>query len=109
MMTRISVVLIFSVAALLGCGAGGSTESPAVAIPPTDPPVTPPDSVLDTELRALIAEHNLTGDPSLGRVLPQVDDPLVQLGKKLFFSKALGGRIRQCLRQLPPPGSWRRR
>ena len=33
----------------------------------------------------------LTGDPSQGRDLPHIDDPLAQLGKRIFFSKALGG------------------
>jgi cytochrome c peroxidase len=45
----------------------------------------------DDRLRALIAEHHLTGDPSRGRDLPDISDPLPQLGLKLFFSKALGG------------------
>lgn len=46
---------------------------------------------LDVELRGLIADLGLTGDPSAGRDLPSIDDPLPQLGKKLFFSKSLSG------------------
>lgn len=46
---------------------------------------------LDQQLTRLIDRHALTGDPSQGRDLPVIDDPLAQLGKKLFFSKALGG------------------
>ena len=46
---------------------------------------------LDAELRALIAQHNLTGDPAADREIPLVTEPIVQLGKLLFFTKALGG------------------
>lgn len=45
----------------------------------------------DTELRALINDQGLTGDPSTGRTLPSINDSLPQLGKILFFSKSLGG------------------
>lgn len=48
-------------------------------------------AALDSELRAIIDELDLTGDPSIGRELPSIGDPVAQLGKKLFFSKALGG------------------
>lgn len=47
--------------------------------------------LLDAQLRAIIAEQGLTGDPSLGRDLPSIDDPLAQLGKRFFFTKALSG------------------
>ncbi len=56
--------------------------------PTPAPPATTP---LDADLRALIAANGLTGDPAAGRDLPQISDPLAQLGMKLFFSKALGG------------------
>jgi cytochrome c peroxidase len=46
---------------------------------------------LDGSLRALIVAERLTGDPSQGRDLPHIDEPLAQLGKQLFFSKALPG------------------
>lgn len=46
---------------------------------------------IDAELRNLIALNQLTGDPSTNRDLPAIDTPLAQLGKKLFFTKALGG------------------
>jgi cytochrome c peroxidase len=49
------------------------------------------DRALDRNLRAVIAAQGLTGDPSRGRDLPDVDEPLAQLGKKLFFTKALSG------------------
>lgn len=46
---------------------------------------------VDTALRDVLAATNLTGDAAAGRVLPSIDDPVAQLGMKLFFSKALGG------------------
>lgn len=46
---------------------------------------------VDTSLRALIARHQLTGDPSTGRVLPTISAPLSQLGLTLFFSTDLSG------------------
>ncbi|MCU0507515.1 MAG: cytochrome-c peroxidase [Anaerolineae bacterium] len=46
---------------------------------------------VDRDLRAIVAAEGLTGDPSRGRELPSIDEPLAQLGKKLFFTKALSG------------------
>jgi cytochrome c peroxidase len=45
----------------------------------------------DQRLRGLIVQQGLNGDPSIGRNLPDVQSPLAQLGKILFFSKSLGG------------------
>ncbi len=49
------------------------------------------DFWLNYQLSKEIAKHNLTGDPAEGRTLPHISEPLPQLGKALFFSKALGG------------------
>jgi len=49
------------------------------------------ESGTDAALRSLIRTHGLTGDPAAGLDLPSVDEPLAQLGLKLFFSKSLGG------------------
>ncbi|MFS1525705.1 cytochrome-c peroxidase [Microbulbifer sp. 2304DJ12-6] len=49
------------------------------------------DKQLNSEVRELVTSMGLSGDPAAGRNLPVVDDPVVQLGMKLFFSKALGG------------------
>ena len=46
-------------------------------------------SVLDDQLRPLLQREGLSGDPSRGRELPGIEAPLAQLGKLLFFSKAL--------------------
>lgn len=48
-------------------------------------------ATLNTKLRGLITAQGLTGDPSAGRTVPHIDEPLSQLGLKLFFSKSLGG------------------
>ena len=42
---------------------------------------------LDDELRAVISAHALTGDPTLGKTITTIDDPLSQLGMKLFLAK----------------------
>lgn len=52
---------------------------------------TPTVTPLDNALRQVIDAQGLTGDPSLGRDLPGIDEPLAQLGKQLFFTKALSG------------------
>lgn len=50
-----------------------------------------PTAQIDIELFALINAQGLTGDPSTGRDLPTIDEPLAELGKALFFAKNLGG------------------
>lgn len=49
-------------------------------------------SALDAALRPLIASHGLTGDPTVGRELPNIADAMPQLGKLLFFSKSLSAQ-----------------
>ena len=49
--------------------------------------------MLNKELLTLINEYRLTGDPTIGRELPSIDEPLAQLGAKLFFTKALSGNL----------------
>lgn len=46
---------------------------------------------IDDELDAIIAAEGLTGDPAKAFDLPSPYEPEVELGKLLFFSKALGG------------------
>lgn len=48
-------------------------------------------SATDAELRREIQAQGLVGDPSAGARVPSIDDPLAALGRKLFFSKSLGG------------------
>jgi cytochrome c peroxidase len=42
-------------------------------------------------VRSVATVLGLTGDPSTGRTLPNINDAKAQLGKKLFFTKGLGG------------------
>ena len=48
-------------------------------------------SETDRALRRLIQANGLKGDPASGLELPSIDDPVAVLGRKLFFSKSLGG------------------
>jgi cytochrome c peroxidase len=43
------------------------------------------------KLVSLIKAKGLTGDPTKDRTLPSIEDPKAQLGKRLFFTKGLGG------------------
>ncbi len=52
---------------------------------------TSPEKKLNNDVRKIIANEGLTGDPSTGREIPDVNHPVVQLGMKLFFTKSLGG------------------
>ncbi len=80
---RILIVLILlCTLAAAACGGGGGGETTTVE---------PPTQTLDQEVRAMIAAEGLTGDPTAGRDLPTIDEPLAQLGKLLFFSKSLSG------------------
>jgi len=69
---------------LTGC----NDNDPEVAVP-----VDPLVSTLDADIRAIIVTQNLTGDPSTGRALPDIEEPKAQLGMKLFFTKSLGGDL----------------
>ena len=71
---------------LAGCGGGGGGTPPPPPIVSPPPPVT-----IDDEVRDIITAKGLTGDPTTGRGLPSISDPLAQLGKLLFFSKSLSG------------------
>ena len=42
-------------------------------------------------VRSVATVLGLTGDPSTGRTMPGISEPKAQLGKKLFFTKGLGG------------------
>jgi cytochrome c peroxidase len=54
-------------------------------------PVIPDVGFDDVELRLLIGIAGITGDPTTGRTLPDIADAKAQLGKRLFFTKGLGG------------------
>lgn len=87
--------LAFALGLPLLLGACGDSGGPsplggAPGLPEPEPEVVP--SALDEQLRGLIDERGLSGDPSTGRDLPSIEDPMAQLGMSLFFSKALGGQ-----------------
>lgn len=71
-----------------------TTTGTATATGADTAPVTTPAPVLsptDETLYGLIDDEGLTGQPAAGRNLPDIDSPMAQLGKLLFFSKNLGG------------------
>ncbi|HJP36572.1 MAG TPA: cytochrome c peroxidase, partial [Gammaproteobacteria bacterium] len=91
-------VILILATAIASCSSGGDSNFAAItaapnAPPAPAPPAPPPPSTapLDIELFQLITALGLTGDPAAGRDLPSIDDPIPQLGMKLFFSKSLGG------------------
>ncbi|MBL4798678.1 MAG: cytochrome C peroxidase [Oleispira sp.] len=55
----------------------------------TTPAATTPTTMLDIQLSQIITQLNLNQHPQ--RDLPDISEALPQLGKKLFFSKGLGG------------------
>ena len=91
------------------CGCGGSTGTTTdTSITETETPVqtdeiemeieTEDDTVavadaLDEQLAPLLTAANVTGDAAGNRVLPEISQPLPQLGKLLFFSASLGGEF----------------
>jgi len=79
-----SIVVLFA-STFLGCSGDRNDDNP----PPPDPPV----ATETADVRAIIADLELTGDPTTGRTLPSIDDPKAQLGMKLFFTKSLGGDL----------------
>jgi len=49
-------------------------------------------SKLDRDVREVIDRHALTGKPLLAKKTATINDPLAQLGKRLFFSMSLSGQ-----------------
>lgn len=84
-------VLCLGVLTSLAACSDGTDGSRSPAVPDPEPP--PVEPTLDEQLGQVISEQELTGDPSTGRDLPSISDPLAQLGMKLFFSKSLSGPL----------------
>lgn len=70
--------IILSAFILSACGGGDAVTNEQTAQP-------------DDDLANYIQANNMTGDPSINRTMPDITEPLPQLGKLLFFSKALSG------------------
>ena len=49
------------------------------------------EDISPLHVRSIAQVLGLTGDPTTNRTLPDISDPKAQLGKKLFFTKGLGG------------------
>ncbi len=94
----VALLATFSLSACLQTSAQNSSSTSASAPSPSATAIGPPSggivpgiSALDQALQAEIQRHGLTGDASIGRNLPDISDPLPQLGMDLFFTKGLGG------------------
>ncbi|MEM7131968.1 MAG: cytochrome c peroxidase [Chloroflexota bacterium] len=87
---RWTLTLTILVSAMLLTGCQQALVLPEFPVQSQSPPYAN-QAALDADLRVLIAAHALTGDPSQGRNLPSIHSPIAQLGKKLFFTKAMGG------------------
>ncbi len=85
--------LFITLLAACGGSGGGSNSATVTETDNEAPDSSNTNSLLDDELRNLITNQGLTGDPSTNRNLPTINDPLAQLGKQLFFSKSLGGEF----------------
>ena len=79
----ISLGVVAIMTTMVGCSDSDDST------PVTEPPVAGPSQA--DKVRTAIAGLGLTGDPSTGRDLPNIEDPKAQLGMKLFYTKGLGG------------------
>ena len=82
--------LIPMLTVLLVVTACGDSADKVFVPGPSNPPPPPPS--LSELVREVIDAQGLTGNPAEGRNIPQIGDPLPQLGMQLFFSKGLGGQ-----------------
>lgn len=85
--TRVWLAAVCSALIVTGCGGGDGDGSGAT----TDANAGNQQTQSESELELIIANFNLNTDPTANRTIPDINDPLPQLGKKLFFSKSLSG------------------
>jgi len=95
-MKKIIIITLASVILLSACGKGGSGggTGPEPVTPPVNGGGETPEqptgpTALDNELSALILSIGFDPSELEQRDLPAVDDPVVLLGKELFFSRSL--------------------
>ncbi len=68
-----------------GQATGAEIRSSEVVCDSADSPA------VDTALRETLTAQGITGDPYTARTVPSIEDPIAQLGMKLFFTKGLSG------------------
>ncbi|MEW6982158.1 cytochrome-c peroxidase [Colwelliaceae bacterium 6471] len=69
----------------------GPNRPPRGGGPDNPPPPPPPRNNIDQRLASIVEQQNLVAISNNELNLPTIDDAKVQLGKKLFFTKNLGG------------------
>ena len=74
---KLSIVIMFTF--LTGCNSG------------TSPTLAPVQTEQDKQLASIIKSRGLTGTPVAASALPSINNPIAELGKRLFFSKSLSG------------------
>ncbi|WP_163392952.1 cytochrome-c peroxidase [Enterovibrio norvegicus] len=67
---------------LQGCGGGGDGDNTNITL-----------TEEQTALNAIVERLNLAVSPTAGRTIPDINDPLATLGRKLFFSESLSGDL----------------
>lgn len=82
--TLVAATLAFTIA---GCSDGGDNAGNSGSS------ASNAATILAADVRALVDQLELTGDASLGRDLPDISDPVAQLGMKLFYSQSLSGTL----------------
>ncbi|WP_087462687.1 cytochrome-c peroxidase [Oleiphilus messinensis] len=75
--TRLSHVIMLGTLVLTGCNDDDNNSQ----------------ATTDEEVRTLATSHGLNGDPVGTKSIASIDEPLAQLGMKLFYSKGLGGDL----------------
>lgn len=78
---------------LTGIGLQPQQSSQSLSNDPVNANLSGTTSELDQRLTALVQQEGLTGNPAVGLNPPSINDPVAQLGMKLFYSKSLGGEI----------------
>lgn len=94
-MKAFSKLIGISTALTLCMGSAQAAFAPKPITPPPPPPrptdPQPSPSTLDVMLATIIQNQGLTGQIPSADVQPTIDEPVAQLGMKLFFTKGLGG------------------
>jgi len=84
-------------ALLTACGGGGGSDAGVTntsgEATDTVDQTTPELTQNDLELQTLITNLNLTQSSIDARDIPDITEPMAQLGMKLFYSKSLGGEF----------------